>query len=52
MITFLYTKSAIEGTVATFDDTVRKIMKKDFKRGCDNPTTCRDCDFRHYCGNK
>lgn len=52
MITFPYTKSAIDGTVAAFDDTVHKIMKKDFRRGCDNPTTCRDCDFRHYCGNK
>lgn len=52
MITFPYTKSAIEGTVAAFDDTVHKIMKKDFRRRCDNPTTCRDCDFRHYCGNK
>jgi len=52
MVTFPYTKNAIEGTVATFDDTVHRIMKKDFRRGCDNPATCRDCDFRHYCGNK
>lgn len=52
MITFPYTKSAIEGTVVAFDDIVHKIVKKDFKRGCDNPTTCRDCDFRHYCGKK
>jgi len=52
MISFPYTKSAIEGTVSAFDDTVHKIMKKDFKHGCDNPTTCKNCDFRHYCGNK
>lgn len=52
MISFPYTKSAIDGTVAAFDDTVHKIMKKDFKHGCDNPTTCKNCDFRHYCGNK
>lgn len=51
MISFPYTKSAIEGTVAAFDDTVHKIMKKEFKHGCDNPTTCKNCDFRHYCGN-
>ena len=52
MISFPYTKSAIEGTVSAFDDTVHKIMEKDFKHGCDNPTTCKNCDFRHYCGNK
>ncbi len=52
MISFPYTKSAIEGTVAAFDDTVHKIMKKDFKHGCNNPVTCKNCDFRHYCGNK
>lgn len=52
MITFPYTKSAIEGTVAAFDGTVHKILKKDFKSGCNNPVTCKNCDFRHYCGNK
>ena len=52
MVTFPYTKTAIEGTVKAFDDTVHKILKKDFKKGCDNPTTCLNCDFRHYCGNK
>lgn len=52
MISFPYTKSAIEGTVSAFDDTVHKIMKKDFKHGCNNPTTCKNCDFRHYCENK
>lgn len=29
MISFPYTKSAIDGTVAAFDDTVHKILKKD-----------------------
>lgn len=52
MISFPYTKSAIEGTVAAFDDTVHKIMRKEFTHGCSNSNTCRDCDFRHYCGNK
>ncbi len=28
MISFPYTKSAIDGTVAAFDDTVHKILKK------------------------
>lgn len=52
MISFPYTKSAIDGTVAAFDDTVHKILKKDFKKCADNPTTCRNCDFRFYCQSK
>jgi DNA helicase-2/ATP-dependent DNA helicase PcrA len=52
MITFPYTRSAIEGTVAAFDDTVHKILRKDFKTGCDNPKTCKNCDFRYYCQSK
>ena len=52
MVTFPYTKSAVEGTVAAFDDTVRKILKKDFSQRCNNTKTCKNCDFRHYCSNK
>ncbi len=50
-ITFSYTKSAIEGTMEVFDDTVHKIMKKDFHRCADDAKVCRECDFRHYCKN-
>lgn len=49
VISFPYTKSAIEGTVAAFDDTVHKILKKDFKSCSNDPKTCFNCDFRHYC---
>ena len=52
MITYPYTKSAIEGTVEAFDDTVHKILNKDFKHSCDDANTCRNCDFRYYCQNK
>lgn len=52
MISYNYTKSAIEGTVAAFDDTVHKILRKEFKKTCDNPQTCKNCDFRFYCHNK
>lgn len=52
MITFPYTKSAIEGTVAAFDDTVHKILRKDFKHSCNDPKTCSNCDFRFYCNSK
>lgn len=51
-ITFPYTKSAVEGTMAVFDDTVHRIMKKDFQRSADDAKVCRNCDFRYYCKNK
>lgn len=49
MITYPYTRTAIEGTVADFDDTVHKILRKDFKHCCDDAKTCKNCDFRYYC---
>lgn len=52
MISFPYTHSAIEGTVAAFDDTVHRILKKDFNHSCDDVRTCKNCDFRYYCQNK
>ena len=52
MISFPYTKSAIEGTMAVFDDTVRKIMSKQFCKRADSLKTCEGCDFRFYCGNR
>ncbi len=51
-ITYPYTKSAVEGTMAVFDDTVKKIMKKDFRRCADDPKVCNACDFRFYCRRK
>lgn len=52
VISFPYTKSAIEGTVAAFDDTVHKIMRKDFSRCAESEKTCSGCDFKYYCQNK
>ena len=51
-ITYPYTKSAIEGTMAAFDDTVKKIMKKDFRRCAEDAKVCNSCDFRFYCKNR
>lgn len=51
-ISYPYTKSAVEGTMAVFDDTVKKIMKKDFHRCSDDPKVCNACDFRFYCRGK
>lgn len=51
-ITYPYTKTAVEGTMAVFDDTVKKIMNKDFRRCADDQKVCNECDFRFYCKNK
>lgn len=51
-ITYPYTKSAVEGTIAAFDDTVKKIMKKEFRRCAEDPKVCNECDFRFYCRNR
>ncbi len=51
-ITYPYTKSAVEGTMAVFDDTVKKIMKKDFHHCASDSIICKECDFRFYCRRK
>lgn len=48
-ITYPYTKTAIDGTMTAFDDTVQKITKKDFTHRADDAKICRECDFRFYC---
>ena len=48
-IIYPYTKSAVEGTLAAFDDTVKKIMGHEFRNGAKNAKTCVGCDFQHYC---
>ena len=49
IISFPYTKSAIDGTVAAFDNTVHKILRKDYKKCSTDLKICSNCDFRHYC---
>lgn len=51
-ITYPYTKTAVEGTMTVFDETVKKIMKKDFHHCADDPKVCNACDFRFYCRGK
>ena len=51
-ITFPYNKEAVDQTMSVFDDTVEKIMRKDFSTRCNNPKVCGECDFRHYCKSK
>lgn len=51
-ITYPYTKTAIAGTVAAFDDTVHKIMRKEYHVCAKDEKVCANCDFRFYCRNK
>lgn len=50
-ISFPYQKTAIEATIQEFDDTVHKILKKDFSCKATSKDICNDCDFRFYCGS-
>ena len=49
-ISFPYQKAEIDATIQEFDETVHKIMKKDFTQTAKSPKTCTECDFRFYCG--
>lgn len=51
-ITYPYQKIAIQGTMESFDDTVHKIMAKDFRHTANNTEICKDCDLKYYCMNK
>ena len=51
-ITYPYTKTAIDGTVAAFEDTVHKIMRKEYKHCANDIKVCKNCDFRFYCQNQ
>ena len=48
-ITFSRQETAIDATVRAFDDTVQKILRKDYNGCSESAKTCRACDFRYYC---
>ncbi len=49
-ITFPYEKTAIDATIQDFDDTVHKILRKEYGHKAKSPKTCMECDFRFFCG--
>lgn len=51
-ITYPYTRTAVEETIKTFDDTVHKIMKKDYGKCSSDLKVCKNCDFRYFCKNQ
>ena len=50
VIPFPYSRTAIDATVKAFDDTVHKIMNKEFANKAANTRICEGCDFRYHCG--
>ncbi|MDR1831465.1 MAG: ATP-dependent helicase [Fusobacteriaceae bacterium] len=51
-IIYPYQKTAIDATIAAFDDTVHKILRKEYTQKASSAKTCGACDFRFYCGNQ
>lgn len=51
-VTFDKDDRAIERTIATFDEVVRRIESKDFTIPERPVKLCLECDMRHYCGGK
>lgn len=49
-ISYPYQKTAIDATIQAFDDTVHKILRKEYNQRASSPKACNECDFRFYCG--
>lgn len=52
IIQFPYKKTAIDETIAVFDNTVHNIMNHNYKNISKDNRTCNNCDFKHYCKNR
>ena len=50
-ISYPYQKTAVDATIQAFDDTVHKILRREYSHRAESPKTCEGCDFRHYCGS-
>jgi len=48
-ITYPYSRTAIEGTLASVDSVVKNILAKDFSKVSKSTKLCGNCDFRFYC---
>ena len=51
-ITFPFSRTAIDATMSVFEDTVKKILNKEYSVCKRDPNICKNCDFRYYCNNK
>jgi DNA helicase-2/ATP-dependent DNA helicase PcrA len=48
-ISFPYREEAVEETIRQFDDTVHRILNKEFTACDKDARVCNECDFRHFC---
>lgn len=49
VISFPYEKKEVEATKKRFDETVHKILEKDYSRCATEKKVCDNCDFKWYC---
>ena len=49
-ITYSYNKEEADTIMKGFDDTVSRIMAKDFNHMAKDSDVCRECGFKFYCG--
>ena len=50
LITFPWTRAAIDKTVEDISGTIRRIESKSFEGGVRNNYACAFCDMRYLCG--
>ena len=50
IISFDWSREAVDRTVAEITQTVKKIEAKEFEKGAQNTYACRFCDLRFVCG--
>ena len=51
-IVYVYDEAEAEKVIAGLDETVRKIISRDFEHRTSNIDICHECDFRFYCGRE
>ncbi len=51
-ILYQYDTDEAERIMQGFDDTVGRIMRKDFEHQAPDMELCKECVFRHYCGRE
>lgn len=49
-ISYPYHKTAVDATIQEFDNTVQKILRKEYSQRASSMKACNECDFRFYCG--
>lgn len=48
-VSWNHSPTAVEATIAAFDEVAHKILARDFNHCTEKLKTCKDCDFRTFC---